>query len=101
MGKCILRKMATQTQSEIVEQEQEVKDYLGVNHPKLEVFQKAVETALRKRLQQTEEELEFLKKENADKKRSRAEQTTALHETQRLLKLEQRKFKKVSDETQL
>ena len=41
------------------------------------------------------------RKENADKKRSRAEQTTALHETQRLLKLEQRKFKKVSDETQL
>ena len=35
--------------------------FIGVNHPKLEVFQKAVEAALRKRLQQTEEELEFLK----------------------------------------
>ena len=90
--------MASQSQTEYAEQE--VQDYLGVNHPKLEVFQKAVEAALKKRLQQQEEELDFLRKENADKKRSRAEQTTALHETQRLLKLEQRKYKKVFEETQ-
>ena len=45
-------------------------------------------------LQEADEELEFLKKENADKKRIRAEQTNQLHETQRLLKLEQRKLKK-------
>ena len=75
--------------------------YAGVNHPKLEAFQKAVEATLKKRLQQAEEELDFLRKENVDKKQGRAQQTTALHETQRLLKLEQRKLKKVSEETQV
>ena len=74
--------------------------FVGVNHPKLEAFQKAVEATLKKRLQQAEEELDFLRKENVDKKQGRAKQTTALHETQRLLKLEQRKLKKVSEETQ-
>ena len=75
--------------------------FSGVNHPKLEAFQKAVEATLKKRLQQAEEELDFLRKENVDKKQGRAQQTTALHETQRLLKLEQRKLKKVSEETQI
>ena len=65
-----------------------------------EVFQKAVEQALKKRLQEADEEYEFLMKENADKKKSRSEQTTQLHETQRLLKLEQRKLKKITEETQ-
>ena len=67
----------------------------------MEAFQKAVEATLKKRLQQAEEELDFLRKENVDKKQGRAQQTTALHETQRLLKLEQRKLKKVSEETQV
>ena len=38
-------------------------------------------------------------KENEDKKKNRAFQTNQLHETQRLLKLEQRNLKKVTEET--
>ena len=72
---------------------------LGPDHPKLLAFQKAVEAALKKRLQEADEEYDFLLKENEDKKKNRAFQTHQLHETQRLLKLEQRTLKKVSDET--
>ena len=60
-----------------------IEENLGPDHPKLQVFQKAVEQALKKRLQEADEEFEFLTKENADKKRVRAEQTIQLHETQR------------------
>ena len=78
----------------------EVEKNLGPDHPKLLAFQKAVEAALKKRLQEADEEYEFLLKENEDKKKSRAFQTNQLHETQRLLKLEQRSLKKVTEETQ-
>ena len=68
--------MATTTETQLEEN-------LGADHPKLQAFQKAVEAALRKRLQEADEEFEFLMKENADKKESRSEHTTQLHETQR------------------
>ncbi len=91
-GKLLTSRMATETQ---------VEENLGADHPKLVAFQKAVEVALKKRLQEAEEEHQFLLKENADKKKSRAEHTTQLHETQRLLKMEQRKLKTITEETQI
>ena len=78
----------------------EVEKNLGADHPKLLAFQKAVEIALTKRLQEADEEYDFLLKENEDKKKNRAFQTNQLHETQRLLKLEQRNLKKITEETQ-
>ena len=86
--------------TETLEVSTEEQKNLGPDHPKLLAFQKAVEAALKKRLQEADEEYEFLLKENEDKKKNRAFQTNQLHETQRLLKLEQRTLKKVSDETQ-
>ena len=68
--------MATTTETQLEEN-------LGADHPKLQAFQKAVEAALKKRLKEADEEYEFLMKENADKKESRSEHTTQLHETQR------------------
>ena len=81
--------------------ETEIVEDLGVDHPKLEAFQKAVEAILKKRLQEADEELQFVQKEHADKKKAKAQQTLQLHETQRLLKLEQRKLAKLTDETQV
>lgn len=81
--------------------ETQIEEHLGVNHPKLEAFQKAVEAVLKKRLLEADEELIFLQKENADKKKIRAEQTTALHETQRSLKMEQKRLKNVTGQVQI
>ena len=72
--------MATTTETLISNQ---LEENLGADHPKLQAFQKAVEAALKKRLKEADEEYEFLMKENADKKESRSEHTTQLHETQR------------------
>ena len=84
--------MATiSTLQEIVEEPHEDEAVLDSNHPKLLAFQLAVKAALSKRIQEADEEIQRLRKENADKQRARQLQTSKLHDAQRELKLEQKK----------
>ena len=63
--------MAAPTEIIEVSLDQPEEQNLGPDHPKLLAFQKAVEAALKKRLQEADEEYDFLLKENEDKKRNR------------------------------